>query len=93
MVNNINELAEQVGTTEEGLEKAIYKGTSCGAWIHPVENGVKVGSIVEGSDAEVGPYTLTFPFEMKSFWDTLQNIEDTAEELWQEANGEDDDLC
>jgi hypothetical protein len=27
MVNNIHELADQVGTTVDGLEKAIYKGT------------------------------------------------------------------
>lgn len=88
MVNNIQELADQVGTNVEGLEKAIYKGTDCGAWIRQEENSVVMGSIVEGSDAETETFTLTFPFEMDTFWKTLQIIEDEADMLWHEANDE-----
>lgn len=34
------------------IEKAIYKGTDCGAWVRFDELGIMVGTIVEGSDAE-----------------------------------------
>jgi hypothetical protein len=90
MTNNIHELAEQLGTTVDDLKKTVYKYTECGAWIHHENGKIELGSIVEGSDAEVGPYTLNFPFEMKSFWDTLQKIEDEADMLWKEANEGDD---
>jgi hypothetical protein len=34
------------------IDKAIYKGTGCGAWVRFDELGIMVGTIVEGSDAE-----------------------------------------
>lgn len=34
------------------IKKSVYKYTDCGAWIDFDEKGIKVGSIVEGYDAE-----------------------------------------
>lgn len=53
--------------------------------------GVRIGSIVEGSDAEIGPYTLAFPFSMTEFDTTVQVVDDEAGDAWESANGGDDD--
>ena len=37
---------------ESRIDKAIFKGTNCGAWVRFDELGIMVGTIVEGSDAE-----------------------------------------
>lgn len=69
-------------------EKAVYKGTECGAWIKFEDDGVTVGSIVKGSDDEVTRDKLLYPFEEKEFWDNLDDINSEACELWEEANYE-----
>lgn len=48
--------------------------------------GVELGSIVEGSDAEVGPYMLRFPFTDEQFWSAVDGIDDEAHILWEESN-------
>lgn len=54
-------------------------------WV-PHCTGIKVGSIVEGSDAEVGPIELHFPFTNEQLWDAVQEVNDEACALWDEAN-------
>ena len=49
------------------LEKAIFKGTDCGAWIEFTETGLAVGSIVEGSDVSCTTQTL--------IWTGEENVE------------------
>lgn len=75
------------------IEKAIYRGTCCGAYIHFTEFGVVIGSIVEGSDAEfnyeyrVGPeYTR----EHYHTWldDTFEKLEVEVDDEWQNMNQE-----
>lgn len=34
------------------IDRAVYKGTDCGAWVRFDEEGIVVGTIIEGSDAE-----------------------------------------
>lgn len=48
---------------------------------------IKVGSIVEGSDAEIGPYEVT---EAEDFWPTVERVNREASDAWDEAdkNGE-----
>ena len=46
---------------------------------------VKVGSIVEGSDACIGPYRVTDPADFEA---TLQQVSAEANEAWHEANDE-----
>jgi hypothetical protein len=55
------------------------------------QGGVVFGSIVEGSDAEVFPEELLFPFSEADLDRAIENIEDEADRLWREANGEDDE--
>lgn len=51
--------------------------------------GVVFGSIVEGSDAEVWPEELLFPFSADALDRAIENIEEEADRLWHEANDED----
>lgn len=55
--------------------------------------GVKIGSIVEGSDAEIGPYTLSFPFSMAQFDATVNEVNDQASEEWDSANEDEGEDC
>jgi|DEB0MinimDraft_10_1074344.scaffolds.fasta_scaffold02325_5 hypothetical protein len=89
MIKNNQELLDEIGVdTVAQAEKAIYKGTDCGAWIQCEEDGVTVGSIVEGSDAEVTRDKLEYPIEVKEFWDCVEDVNSEACELWEEANYE-----
>ncbi len=48
--------------------------------------GVKIGSIVEGSDHEVTPVTLSWPFTQAQFEEAVGSINDEASAAWEEAN-------
>jgi hypothetical protein len=48
--------------------------------------GIAIGSIVEGSDAEVEPQILKFPFSRDDWDNAIANIEEEADRLWLEAN-------
>jgi len=48
--------------------------------------GIKVGSIVEGSDVEIEPVLFKFPFEVKDWDRSIQNINDEASFIWEESN-------
>ena len=54
----------------------------------PIANciGVKVGSIVEGSDVEIGPEEMLFPFDSSDFWKMVENINEEACFYWKERN-------
>lgn len=93
MINNDAELFVEVGVTSfPALDKAIYKGTSCGATVQKIEGGIRIGSIVEGVDGDGTEYhELKYPFEITTFWNTVQAVEDEAEEIWNEAQAEQDD--
>tara|TARA_R100001086_G_scaffold199616_1_gene115787 strand:- start:63 stop:365 length:303 start_codon:yes stop_codon:yes gene_type:complete len=89
--NTINNLAEFMdargfGETEfHQVEKNTFNYTNCGAWIETHPDGIAVGSIVEGSDADCTPHYLKYPFELDEFWKALQAIEDEAEQIWVEC--------
>ena len=51
--------------------------------------GVEVGSIVEGSDAEVGPEFLKFPFTSEEFWGTVEDISNQVSFYWDRDNTRD----
>lgn len=56
------------------------------AWELPMDTEVrylKVGSIVEGSDVEVGPYEVEDP---KEFWKTVKDINDECDFFWRRDN-------
>ena len=49
--------------------------------------GITVGSIVEGVDYDCTPETVTYPFKMDEFWQALKNVEDQANEIWNDTHG------
>jgi len=49
--------------------------------------GIRIGSIVEGSDVNIGPYELMFPFFSDDLEDIISQIEIEAEEEFELANG------
>ena len=72
------------------LSKALFNGSDCGAWIVMEETGLKVGSIVEGSDAEVSHTLIWTGEENVEKWldQTLKEIEEEVDFLWRECNWE-----
>ena len=92
IINNIDEYCAYLGVEKSGLKRAIYKNTECGAWIEWDKEEIRIGSIVEGSDAE---FEASFPFpcdteEIEIWFNELERLTDEA---WEEANGHlDEDL-
>ncbi len=81
----------------ESVKRAVYKATDCGAFVVFPSDApcrVGVGSIVEGSDAEVPPIFVTYnedkPDEqfIAEWRKAVQHVEDEADCLWREANEE-----
>ncbi len=65
------------------VEKYVYKYTECGAWVAFKDlPNVTLGSIVEGSDADCTPITLSWPFVEQDWWNALDEIEDEANFLY-----------
>ena len=82
---------EPADATDEHLSRIVYKSTACGGWMQSIDGGVKIGTIVEGSDAEFMD-TLYYPFT-EAEWDAAWNeIEHLAEEEWKRANEPEEDL-
>lgn len=87
-IHNINEFADLFGVTPDRLEKAIYNGTSCGAWVMWNCTSVTIGSIVEGSDAEFS-CKFSYPFESEAVFRWLDELERLTTDAWNEANADD----
>lgn len=89
---NVSQLAHAVGVITPGLiRKAIYKGTECGAWINFREDGVDIGSIVEGVNECTDTIKLDYEkFTDEDFWQALKKIEQQAKEIWDRTHGCDD---
>ena len=77
-----------MGDTPEAWSRACYKGTGCGAWLRVLDaQTIQVGSIVEGVDYDADTVTLTWPFTIEQFWAGLQEVEDSATEIWCATHG------
>lgn len=50
--------------------------------------GIKIGSIVEGSDVEIDPVTLMFPFDPAEVDRVIQEINDEASFYWERDNSD-----
>ena len=88
--NNLQDLLSLRGCGEETFEQLkrnVYKYTSCGAWVSEDEQGVTLGSIVEGGDEGTQTHTLNYPFTIDQFQDALQSVEDEADEIWKATHG------
>jgi hypothetical protein len=85
-IESARDLARHVGTSVNGLEKAIFKHTTCGAYLE-FYSGVVVGSIVEGVDEGTEAHRLDFPFHIKDFWRALEKVEQEADMIWMATHG------
>jgi len=96
-IHNIEDLALEVcgdkNASFSSIEKAVYDGTSCGAWISIVSgverDGIHVGSMVEGSDAEFSADPIWFPFDSKELWEATEYVDGEASAEWEMTNNED----
>jgi hypothetical protein len=66
----------------------VYRYTACGAWLEFTETGLKLGSIVEGSDCGTATYELFYPFTEAEVEDRIAAIENEADAIWKWANEE-----
>jgi hypothetical protein len=65
----------------------VYYGDDLPVGFDPLNvTALKIGSIVEGSDVEVGPVTLTFPFSEEEFNDAVESINNEAKFYWERDN-------
>ena len=84
LINDYAELCKMIGCVDnfDLAVNAIYKSTNCGASLQKIDNGVKIGSIVEGCASDTQYYDFTFPFNMNEFWETITAIEKEAVLIW-----------
>jgi hypothetical protein len=82
---------------EESAKRRLYKDTECGAWIEFEDDGVNIGSIVEGTDACATTVFLSYNegFDEDDINEAILSVEDEVEairaELEREDEGEDYD--
>jgi hypothetical protein len=77
---------------EELIKRCVYKYTDCGAWIEFDEHGIRLGSIVEGSDVDCQSYHLTWrKVTADAISERLDAIEKEADAIWTWANEARDD--
>jgi hypothetical protein len=60
---------------QTSLNRELFLGNDIGAWVTVQPDGITLGSIVEGSEAEIGPYRLGFPFSAWQYEALLRVIE------------------
>jgi hypothetical protein len=94
----IEAIGEPMGITgpdaAQRIDRAVYKGTQCGAWVRFDEKGIMVGAIIEGTDAElaervnlegINPQVEGVEEELnRRFWAAVNNVENAANEIWDE---------
>jgi hypothetical protein len=77
--------------TNESISHRVYKDTECGAWARVETEGTKlvfrVGSIVEGVDAEVFPETVTLPCTGDQIDKAIEDVESAANDIWLDTHG------
>ena len=94
IIHNRAELCTEIfgepeSATDERLSHDVYRCTACGGWMRTDDTGVKIGTIVEGSDAEFDDY-LAYPFTQAAWDAAWENIEMLADEAWHEANDDEE---
>lgn len=93
-------ISNDLEESQKSISKAVFKDTMCGAWFAwcrgnsfirlPKPYGVKIGSIVEGSqssETNAPTQVLNFPFTWDNFWHTVSRVKKEAKELWMSTHG------
>lgn len=84
-IHNHDELALELGVMEPRLiKKYIYKAYACGPWIELHDDKISLGSIVEGSDVEIGPFDLKYPISLSELYNMLDVINNLVDESWED---------
>ena len=91
VICSIEDLCNELGTDVDRIERDMFKNTACGMPISWDDNGVTLVGYVEGADCDGPSETLAFPFTMKEFNDTINYLEEEANEMWHEWNDECED--
>ena len=65
----------------------IFMNTGCGAWITVDQETIRIGSIVEGSDAGTETQVLKWPFSKEKLWEVITEVDEEALEIFGEGNG------
>ena len=82
----IKAIANSIGIEADAdkIDRAIYKGTDCGAWVRFDSDGVTVGTIVENSDAEYSERLTSDNAEdlCAEFWEAIQRCENFSSDVW-----------
>jgi DNA-directed RNA polymerase subunit RPC12/RpoP len=88
IIKNQRDLADMLcaDNTKASIERNVYKYTDCGAWIDLKPNGIKLGSIVEGSDGGTSVFEFTYPFTEEEYRAAEKAIEAEATAIWDWAN-------
>ena len=90
MIATMNDLAELWGlprdTPKHRLDKALFKGTTCGAWFVFEETHLLLGSIVEGADIDCTTHKLKLPTTSDDVENALSQIEEEADQIWTDWN-------
>src|SRR3954468_4191126 len=94
LIRNAKDLLRQVYGVEPTpgehiqtkLNRELFLGSDSGAWVTLQPDGITLGSIVEGSEAEIGPYRLVYPFTARQFQDFLRLIEAEAGDVLEEGS-------
>jgi hypothetical protein len=73
---------------EAQCERHIYKYTDCGAWIEFNDEGIRIGSIVEGCDFGTWIYPLRYAdnFTAADIQARIDAVEKEATAIWEWAN-------
>lgn len=73
--------------TEEQAKRNAYKYTDCGMFVEFKDDGIVVGSIVEGSDYGTTTFDLNYGSFNKDYLETvIKEIESEATIIWDWAN-------
>jgi hypothetical protein len=91
MIENQSDMLEHLCAEDiEQAKRNVYKYTDCGAWIEFNEDGIVIGSIVEGCDFGTADYHLNYPFTEERYSNCIEAIEKEASLVWDWANEVDD---
>lgn len=72
---------------EEQAKRYLYKYTDCGAWIEFQEDGIALGSIVEGSESGTTTFKIKYQdFNADKIEEVIKKIENEASIIWDWAN-------
>ncbi len=89
LICNIDDLSQYLGVPVHKIEKYLYQNTECGMAIEFDRKGITlVGHVECDCKCDVSPSaTLTYPFTVKDFKNTVHELELEADAIWHDVNG------